>query len=188
MLALCRHRAREAGLAERLRLLKDDFRTFQLNEPAELIVIPFHAIGHMLTMDDKRDCLTHIHEQLAEGGRLIFDHFVFDPERAKHRQGAPFLRGTYVDPETGRNGLLWVTALQDFASQQMKVFATSEELDAAGLVIQTKVRQLEFSWLKPEQVRQLLEETGFEIEAVWGDYEETPFDESSAEQIWVARR
>ncbi len=188
MLALCRQRARDAGVGERLRLVRADFRNFESPQPPELVAIPFHSIGHMLTAEDKHACLAHVYEQLVPGGRLIFDHFVFDRARAEAREGVPQLRGEYVDPNTGRDALLWATARYDFDAERMTVYAKTEELDAHGVVEKTKVRRLDFSWITPEESRALLEDVGFEIDSCLGCFDGTPFGPESREQIWVARK
>lgn len=188
MLSLCRHRARDAGVGGKLTLLKADFRSFQLEEPAALVVIPFHSIGHMLTMDDKRDCLAHVYEQLRPGGRLIFDHFVFNEDRARQVDGLTRLRGEYVDPDSSRDSLLWVTVRFDFRDQRMHILAISEEVDPLGQTGARRVRRMDFSWMDPDQARTLLEETGYEIESLWGCFDETPFTDDSREQIFTARR
>ena len=188
MLALCRARAREAGVADRLTLVRADFRDFELPEPASLVVIPFHSIGHLLTLDDKREGLRHIANQLRPGGRLIFDHFVFDREMARARGGVRTLCATYPDRETAHDTLLWVTATHDLERQTMLIVSESEELDRHGYLLRTKVRRMDFSWLDPDQARALLEETGFVIENAYGCFDESPLAEDSAEQIWVARR
>ncbi|MCZ6571593.1 MAG: class I SAM-dependent methyltransferase [Planctomycetota bacterium] len=105
MLELCRSRAAQAGVADKLTLIQADFRDFELAEPAALISIPFHSIGHLVTLDDKRAALTHIHSQLRPGGRLVFDHFVYDPKlAAQHR--SPVFRSEFKAP-SGRDALLW---------------------------------------------------------------------------------
>lgn len=187
MLKLCEEQAEAAGVARLLTLIQADIRDFVLPEPAQLIAIPFHTIGHLVTLDDKRAGLRHIYGQLVPGGRLIFDHFVFDPEAARRYQGVN-LRGEYTDAATGHDLLLWVTTLYDFEAQMMRVIAWTDELDDDGVVLHRKYRRLSFSWLDPQQARALLEETGFEVEALYGDFDCCPFSEDSPEQIWVARR
>jgi SAM-dependent methyltransferase len=61
-------------------------------------------------------------------------------------------------------------------------------LPQPGVVVRRQYRRLTFSWLEPEQTRTLLEEAGFEIEALYGDFDRNPFSEDSSEQIWIARR
>jgi hypothetical protein len=138
-------------------------------------------------MDDKRAGLRRIYSQLAPGGRLVFDHFVFNPEAAAHHGGIT-LRDEYADAETGHDILLWVTTRYAMAAQTMRIIAWTDELEADGVVVRRQYRRLSFSWLEPAQTRALLEEAGFEIEALYGDFDRSPFGEDSAEQIWVARR
>jgi SAM-dependent methyltransferase len=187
MLRHCRARAQAAGVLDRLTLIQADFRDFTLPQPAELITIPFHTIGHLVTMDDKRAGLRRIYSQLAPGGRLVFDHFVFNPEAAARHSGIT-LRDEYTDAKTGHDILLWVTTRYDMAAQTMRVIFWTDELEADGVVVRRQYRRLSFSWLEPAQTRALLQEAGFEIEALYGDFDRSPFGADSAEQIWFARR
>jgi ubiquinone/menaquinone biosynthesis C-methylase UbiE len=188
MLRLCRERAQAAGVAHLLTLIQADFRDFRLPEPAQLITIPFHTIGHLLTLEDKEAALRHIYSQLAPGGRLIFDTFVFSPEFAQARNNVATLRAEYVDPKTGQDVLLWVASSYQFKTQTMRVITWTDELDEKGVVVQHRYRFLSFSWIEPEQVRALLQETGYQVETVYGDFERHPLGQGSPEQIWVARK
>ena len=188
MLQLCRERAEAAGVAHLLTLIPADMRSFTLAEPAQLITIPFHTIGHLVSLEDKRVGLRQIHSHLAPGGRLIFDHFVFDPEAARQRYGVGSLRAEYTDGATGRDILLWMAARHNLKTQIMRIITWTDELDDDGVVLRRKYRRLDFSWLDPEQARALLEEAGFEVEALYGDFDRRPFTQDSMEQIWVARR
>lgn len=188
MLHRCRAKAQAAGVLDHVKLIQADLRDFSLPEPAELITIPFHTIGHLVTMDDKRAGLFRIFSQLAPGGRLIFDHFVFDPELAQSRHNVATLRAEYTDPDTGRDTLLWMTTRYQPEKQMMRIIAWTDEIDGVGVLVRRRYRRLSFSWLEPAQTESLLEEAGFEIEALYGDFDRSPFTEDSPEQIWVARR
>jgi len=189
MLQLCRARAQAAGVLDRLTLIQADIRDFSLPRPAELITIPFHSIGHLVTMDDKREGLRRIYSQLAPGGRLVFDHFVFNLEAARSRYGLPHLRAEYTHPDTGRDTLLWVTSRYEPENQTIRIIAWTDEIDGVGVLVRRQYRRLNFSWLEPAQTRALLEEVGFEIEALYGDFDRSLFrEDDSPEQIWVARR
>jgi SAM-dependent methyltransferase len=187
MLHRCRARAQAAGVLNRLTLIHADFRDFNLPEPAELITIPFHSIGHLVTMEDKQAGLRHVYDQLAPGGRLIFDHFVFKPEVAT-RHGGVTLRDEFTNPDTGQDTLLWVTSRYDLEHQTIRIIAWTDEIDGVGVLTRRRYRRLSFSWLEPDQTRTLLEEAGFEIEALYGDFDRSPSSADSPEQIWIARR
>lgn len=188
MLKLCATRAREAAVLDRLTLIQADFRDFQLPEPAQLIAIPFHSIGHLVRLDDKRAGLRHILEQLEPGGRLIFDHFVFSSEIARQRNGVPGLRAEYTEARSGRDVIMWATSRYDFDEQTIHIIAWTDELDQHGVVLRRIYRRLDFSWIEPEQARTLLEEAGFLVEALFGDFDRSPFGSESQRQVWVARR
>ncbi len=70
----------------------------------------------------------------------------------------------------------------------MRIIAWTDEIDRVGVVMRRQYRRRTFSWLEPEQTRALLEDAGFEIEALYGDFDRRPFSEDSSEQIWIARR
>jgi SAM-dependent methyltransferase len=186
ILALCRKRAGEARVSDRLNLVQADFRDFVLPEPAELIVLPFHSIGHLLTDDDKLRAMKQVRSQLQLGGRFIFDHFIFDPGYVQ--PGVPRLRAEFRDAETGREHLLWEASTHDMERRLIRIVVWTDELDSSGVVVSRRYRRINLSWIAPERSRRLLEEAGFEIEAVYGDFDENPLTEKSTHQVWVARK
>ena len=140
------------------------------------------------TIAKKFAALRRIYDQLAEGGRFIFDFFVFDPEYVRYRSGLASLRAEYTDAASGHDVLLWVAVRHDLEKQQMRIITWADELDEEGVVLERRYRPLSFSWIDPEQARELLEQTGFEVETVYGDFQRGPFTADSGEQIWVARK
>ena len=187
MLRLCRERAERAGVFTRMTLMEADFRSFTLPEPAALIALPYHSLGHLASLDEKRDALRHIHTQLRPGGSFVFDDFFMTPEQIDRMRRVQ-LRAEYRSAD-GHDVLLWVTSLVTEASQSMRVVTWEDELDADGTLRRRRYRTLSLSWLSPNQARQLLGESGFTIDACFGDFDRTPFDASTAvEHIWIARK
>lgn len=187
MLRQCRERAAAAGVLDRLTLLEADFRTFQLSEPAALIALPYHSLGHLTTLDAKRDALRHIHGQLAPGGQFVFDDFLMTPARLD------FMRQVQLRADTpaadGHRALLWVTSLVDEAAQTLRVVTWEDLVDADGVMTRRTYRTLSLSWLTVEQAAALLAEAGFVVEARFGDFDRTPFAPDAAhEQIWITRK
>ena len=187
MLALCRDRANRAAVSHLMTLIEADFRTFELPSPAGLIALPYHSIGHLQSIDDKRAALRQVHAQLRPGGTFVFDDFFMTPatlERMRHVQ----LRAEYTS--TGGNDvLLWVTSLVNETEQSMRVVTWEDALDTDGTLRSRRYRKLSLSWLEPAQAKQLLEDTGFIIDHCFGDFDHTRFDAASAqEQIWIAHK
>ncbi len=187
MLQLCREQAERAGVGDRLTLLQADFRSFTLAEPAALIALPYHSLGHLTSMDAKRDALRHVHTQLRPGGRFVFDDFFMTPDRLDRMRRVQ-LRAEYVSPE-GLDTLLWVTSLVDEVAQSMRVVTWEDRLDADGAMTGRRYRKLSLSWMTPAEAAELLAEAGFTVDACYGDFDGTPFDAVTAEeQIWIARK
>ena len=187
MLELCRANAERAGVAHRLTLVEADFRTFELTEPASLIALPYHSLGHLQSLDQKREALTHVHSQLRPGGQFIFDDFVMTPEQLDRMRRVQ-LRAEYTSA-TGQQTLLWVTSLIDEPAQTMRVITWEDAVTDDGTLERRQYRTLSLSWLAPAQARQLLEDCGFAIEACFGNFDRAPFDPATAhEQVWVARK
>ena len=181
ILELCETRARAAGVLDRLTLIKADFRDFELPKPAALITIPFHSIGHLIKEEDKRRALETIRGQLRSGGYFIFDHFIFDPDYPQE-SGVPHLRASRPD------WILWEATTRDIENQVLDILVWTDELDPQGVVTSRRYRRIRLSWITPAQSRTLLQETGFVIEDVFGDFEGRPLEANSTHQIWLARR
>ncbi len=187
MLERCRQRAQRARVDERLTLLQADFRDFALEEPAALIALPYHSLGHLATVDDKRTAIRHVFGRLRPGGRFIVDDFFMTPALITHMRGVQ-LRATYQST-SGADRLLWVTSLVDAPTQSISVVTWEDELDVAGVLERRQYRRLSLSWLEPAQTRALLEDAGFAVESCFGNFQGTPFEVTSAsEQVWVARK
>lgn len=187
MLDLCRRRANEAGVLDRLTLVHADFRSFALDAPAALVALPYHSLGHLLAFEDKRLAIAHVFSQLRPGGRFIFDDFLMTPELTAYMRLVQ-LRSEYRTAE-GADALLWVTSLVDESLQSIRAVAWEDQLDSKGLLARRRYLRLSLSWLEPHQARELLTGAGFAIEACYGDFDRTPISAGIArEQVWIARK
>ena len=187
MLRRCRERAERAGVGDRIELLEADFRTFRIGEPAALVTLPYHSIGHLTSMQAKRQGVHHVFSQLRPGGRFIFDDFVMTPD-ALARMRQVQLRAAYRSA-AGTDILLWVTSRVNEKARLMTVITWEDHFRADTRPEWRRYRRLELSWLDPDHARMLLLETGFTIDACLGDFDGTPFSsDNAAEQIWIARK
>lgn len=187
MLERCRQNAANAGVLDRLTRIQADFRHFELPHPAGLIALPYHSLGHLQSMDDKREAVAHVFSQLRPGGVFIFDDFLMTPALVDYMRRVQ-LRAEYTSA-SGADTLLWVTSLVNEARQSIRVVTWEDELDAEGRLAQRRYRRLSLSWLEPSQARSLLVDAGFTVEACYGDFNRTPFSADTAhEHVWVAKK
>ena len=162
MLALARERAEAAGVD--LVLREGDMRDLSLDEPAGLIYVPARSLGHLPTWADRRRVFERAFASLRPGGRLAWNFFVFDPAVAAANDGE------------------W--ALQNGIRHRVDHAKTDNRIDITldtGAVIS-------LWWLTRSEWEGLIEVAGFEVEALYGGFAGEPFEETSREFVWVARR
>jgi SAM-dependent methyltransferase len=161
MLAQAAERAEQAGVSLDLRL--GDMRDFALDEPAALIYCPFRALLHLPTWSDRRRTFERVAASLQPGGRFAWNAFAFDHAVASRLDGQ---RLELPVPHTLR-----------YAPGDGRIDITLESGASSSLWWATKNE-----WLG------LIDVAGFEIEAVYGDFDGTPVGDSSGEYVFVVRQ
>lgn len=161
MLAQARANAEEAGVE--LELREGDMRELALDEPAALIYCPARALMHLPTWADRRRTFERIAAALEPGGCFAWNAFVFNP----HIAGK--LDGHWQDDAPVRHRV-------DYVPADARIDLTLEDGSTIPLY-----------WSTRAEWEGLLEVAGLETEALYGWFDR-PFDESSEEFVWVARR
>jgi len=161
MLAQARERADAAGVE--LELREADMRDLELDEPAALVYCPFRGLLHVPTWADRRRVFERVAASLRPGGRFAWNAFAFD-----HAVGAR-LDGTQQDEPVPHSlrysvGDNRIDIALDNAGTSSLWWATRNE------------------WLG------LIDVAGLEVEALYGDFDRSPFGDESREYVWVTRR
>ena len=161
MLAIARERAEENSLD--LELREGDMRDLDFQDASDLVICPYRALLHLPTWADRRRVFERVARALRPGGRFAWNAFVFD-----HRFAAE-LDGKWEDEP-----LRHLTA---YAPGDNRVDITLEDGPALSLW-----------WVTRSEWEGLLEVAGLETEALYGWFDRRPFDDSSREFVWVARK
>ena len=167
MLEVCRARGEEAGVAELLDLRLGDLGGPPVAERVELATAPFRSFLHLETDEERRRALTAAHDLLLAGGRFVFD--VFAPSRAD----VEATHDRWLEREPG----IWERAVWDWEARVL-------ELSVRGEAGETTMR---LAWLPADEWRALLEESGFDVLALYGWFDRRPYD-GGEDLVWVARR
>jgi len=167
MLEVARERAELAGVSELVDLRLGDLRKPPVRGRFPLVTSPFRALLHMETDDDRRAALRAVRRLLADGGRFVFD--VFEPGE----DDIADTHGRWLEREPG----IWERAdwRQDTRTLVLRVRGEGGEAE------------MSLSWLSVDEWRSLLERTGFEIEAVYGWFDGSPY-RGGEDSVWVCRR
>ncbi len=186
MLEQCRRKSAQRGLTHLVTVERADVASFTSLEKADLIILPFRTIGHLLTNADRLEAFCNIRRNLRPDGRFVFDHYVLDPAWASSRHGVPKMMCRV--PLADGYQLVWDTYWFDFRNQQMDCTITIETVSSAGFVIERRHARLSFSWVQPHEIADLARRSGLEVESLNGDFAGGVFDASSTNQVWVLRR
>jgi SAM-dependent methyltransferase len=172
MLEQARERADAAGVD--LELRQGDMRDFELAQPAGLVYSPFRSLLHLPNWHDRRRVFERVAGALKPGGRFAWNAFVFDPLIAA-RLSREDVR------QHSENSRIWERVEYDPTDSRIDITAW---VDRPG----EGERKLSLWWVNRAEWEGLIDVAGFEVEALYGDFDRRPFDEESREFVWVARK
>ena len=185
MLERAQQKANTAG-ASNLTLVHADMRDFTLADRFSLAIIPFRGFLSLLSVKDEMRALMNIRRHLAPGGRLIFDIFVPDLNMMVQEGDIPYHFRDVTDPATGKRLVVWNQASYDAFSQIMSIRTTIEEIDASGIVSSKMYRDFALRYIFRWEMYHLLKSCGYDVLALYGDFQRGELDEKSADMVWVA--
>jgi SAM-dependent methyltransferase len=178
MLDVCRQRllGEPDGVQSRVQLVQADMRDFELAQTFHLVTIPFRPFQHLTTVDDQLACLACVHRHLVKGGKLILD--LFNPS-------LDALTSDTVGEEVGEepefsmpDGRRVVrrhkVVARDYFNQinhvELIYYVTHPDGRDERLVHAFPMRYL-FRF----EAEHLLVRSGFEVEAVYADFDKSPY-------------
>jgi SAM-dependent methyltransferase len=178
MLSIARRKAAEQQIERELSLVVADMRRFALTRPAALITIPARAFMHNLTTDDQLATLAACRAALRPGGRLALNIFNPDLELIAHWMQLP-----PEDREQPGTQLPGELEARDYDPSEQCVDTRLRIKGSDGRsVIAFRLR-----WVYRFEMQHLLARSGFEVEALYGDFVGSPFGTTSTELVWVAK-
>jgi SAM-dependent methyltransferase len=183
MLAVLRRKLYARGLKATLQHI--DVRDLRLGQTFALVIIPFHAFTEVTDLDEEHRVLARIYDHMADDGRFICA-LHNPPVRLRSVTGVYGLwtKGHLSD---GSTVLLWGTQAYDDDIVTVEEFY--EVYDQENLMQARRRLDLSFRLLDRAQFEAMSTAAGFEVEAVYGDYQRAPFDEeSSPYMIWILRK
>ncbi len=171
MLDLGRRAADEAGVD--LDLREGDMTELSLDQPAALIYCPFRALLHLRTWEDRRRTFERVAASLRPGGRFAWNAFVFNPHIAAGNDG--------VAKQHSPGSKIWEYV--EHAPGDNRVDVTAY-VGSPG----TDPRKVSLWWLNRSEWEGLIDDSGLETENLYGWFDRRPFDDTSPEFVWVARK
>ncbi len=174
-------------LKDKVTFLQRDMSAFKLDQKFALIITPFRSFQALLSVAEQRQALESFRQHLVPGGKLIIDAFVPDLEALVNDPSVLSYLSESRDPITNDLLVTWNRSYVDTYNQILDVHHVIDVLSSDGRVSDSFYRDFQMRYIFRYELQYLIELAGFEFENLYGDFQRTPFDEESSEQVWVVR-
>ena len=176
MLGRCREilESEPRDVRDNVELVQGKIQSFDLRHRFGLVICPFNSFMHLLSVEEQLSCLTRVHEHLLPGGKFAFD--VIDPD-IRRMTSARFTETS----QPQRFGLPIESTIElrhrnrsvDFLSQKIEseIRLNVTHRDGSREQVVHPVRQ---RYLFRYEAEHLLERCGFEVEALYSDFQGSP--------------
>ncbi len=192
MLQVCKDRLENETqeVKERVTLVREDMRSFDLDRKFALITTPFRPFQHLIAVEDQLQCLACIRRHLTDNGKFILD--IFNPSLeslAAKEFGMEFGDEPEFTTPDGRRVVRRTKILaRDLANQ-----VTSAELiyyvSHADGRLERLVHAFDMRHLFRFEAEHLLARAGLRVEQLYADFDRSPFGSKyPGELIFVASK
>lgn len=189
MLSICESKVRDLKL-NNVHLRYSSMVDFRYDQTFGLIYIPFRSFQHLLKVEEQLSCLQSVRDHLKNDGLFILDVFAPNVDRlarySSKKEGweKEFSR---KNAETESTITRYYQARANLAEQTLAVTMKWEERDRAGQLIGRKEGDFRLRYCFRFEMEHLLYRNGF-VPQFFGDFDERPFGNESAEIIAVCRK
>lgn len=176
-------------LQTRVNTVEGNMVNFALTEIFDLVIIPFRAFQHVLTVADQLSCLRCIRRHLRPGGRLIFDVFqvnfkyLANPQVTEEHED--FAEYALADGRSIRrtSRLAALHRAEQINDVEMTYYFKNPD-GISERIVQAFPMRYFFRF----EVEHLLIRCGFRVAAPYGAFNKSPLADDSPEMIFVAEQ
>jgi SAM-dependent methyltransferase len=184
MLNLAQHALEQAKVATQCTLVQENMCTLSLGQKFRLAFIALGSFGHVCTRREQRQTLAVVRDHLTPGGKFILDISNADVRYMEQLSGQVLHQGTWKRDD---GALLshFVSPASSLTRHMLELTHFYEE-HQQGEAVRRTVTTTHLYLFERTEVELLLEEAGFGIDGVYGDYELAPFEHDSPRMIFIA--
>ncbi|HYW70468.1 MAG TPA: class I SAM-dependent methyltransferase [Pyrinomonadaceae bacterium] len=171
--------------------IEGDMRSFRTDRRFSLIIAPFRAFLHNLTLADQRACAIQVSEHLLPGGTFALN--VFHPSLTYMAQNAGSLAGVWR--QSGEwildNGDTLIESEANSYDTVRKLVHSRHRYDrfaADGTALGGFLQRLELAYLYPSDLMHLLADAGFSDIKMFGGFDGRPLANDQDELVTIAKR
>ena len=173
--------------ARRITLMLGDISNFSLDRQFDVVIIAFNSLLSVPGFRRQQAVLANAWNHLKPGGKLVVS--VINPDLNVFSEKVPYVKhaGSWIDSRTGREIDCFEFDYFDLANQIIYGTKLYDEIDENGIVHRTK-QIFEMRYFFSYELQLLLEQQGFRLSNVYGDYDFSSYGYNSPNMIFVAVR
>lgn len=169
-------------IRRRVILKKGNMRHFNLKRSFPFIYIPASTFDHNISVEDQKRTLASIHKHLEPEGIFAFD---LEQTTADKPQ-----KSWWIDRKDIENGKMVVRSV--FTKRDQKRCRCSLDIFydvfQDGRMLERYHEYGEVAIISKERVTSLLEDAGFKIDAIYGDFDKSKYRSNSPRMALVTRK
>lgn len=174
--------AREgARVQKRVTIVEGDMRTANVRGRFPLVICPFNAALHLYTRQDVEGWLARVRRHLSPRGELVLDVNMPIMEDLADPPGTTYELPPFVHPTAGR---VRYREVFDYDRVRQIQFCSMCFDPVKGESFVTPLAHRVFF---PQEMEALLHYNGFEVTALYGDFERGPLKQDSDVMVFHAR-
>ena len=164
-----------------------DVRYLPLRQRFDLVVIPFNSLAELVHEDDRRRVIREVWRVLTTGGRFVCT--LHNPTvRAQSLDSEPRVLGTFALPG-GERLRITATGSVDISTWVACSSQTFVRSGADDRVLEELTQDVRFALIGRDEFEAMAVAEGFDLTALYGDYDRSPFDrDRSPFMLWELRR
>jgi SAM-dependent methyltransferase len=179
----------DTAVQQHITLHQADMTTFALPENPKfgLAIVPYNTLFHLDTAQAVA-LLRRVKTVLGGNGRLFID--IANPvDIASTPEDALLsLENVLTDPETGELIVHLASNRLNTASQTLHITWIYDVSAPNGGPVHRTVAHGVYHYRYPHQLELLLQDAGFKLLHLWGDYDQSPYDETSDRLLVLAAK
>lgn len=184
MLDLARHALEAEGVAGRCALVQQDMCALQLGRKFHLAFIALGSFGHLVTRKAQQQALAAIRAHLTSSGTFILDISNEDARYMENMGGQILHHGSWQLDD----GSIVTHFVSPASSHTMHLLELTHFYDVhkQGEAVRRTITSTQLYLFERNEAELLLEQAGFTVKDVHGDYDMSRYEHDSPRMIFVA--
>ncbi len=183
MLSLAEQRLRQAGVESRCTLVQQDICSLELRQKFRMAFVALGSFGHLVTRKQQQEALRGIRNALVKGGQFLLDISNADARYLENLSGQVLHQGTWQRDD----GAYVSHFVSPASSNQQHLLELTHFYDVheQGEAVRRTISKTRLYLFERGEMELLLEQAGFAVKEVYGDFHLGAFELESPRMIFL---